>query len=1597
MQLAGHLRGRALQEWDLLEDHEKNNSESALKTLRSRLDSGNKILAAQDFRRTAQRETESVPDFIRRLERAFRIAYGRDCLTQETKEAFLYGQLQDGLRTDLMRNPSVSGALAYKELCMATRNEEKRRAEMKKREQYRSSGFGSGSWRAPNSKKRAGDGRDDHSVSGMHSSGLDTGRESRSSGEGTTSLSFPKTFQEQKVCYGCGKPGHFRRDCRSPKSESKGLRQDKAVARQVTIPEEDHNDPLTYLYSSMSEEEDDVKLVRVQDRGSQLRCAQVQVQGVRAWGIVDSGADITIMGKELFKKVASVCRLKKRDFKRPDKIPKTYDRQPFSLDGRLELEITFGEKTMITTMYVKMNAHDELLLSEGVCRQLGITRYHPNVRLWEKRHQRASKEQSKESGGEVRLGDGAIVPMVRVKLVQRVRVLPLHATQVQVKVEGDRGSQDRLLVVEPDDQRSPDGIVLQPGLLCVREGIASVQLINQTGFTHHLAEGEELGTVTEATIVSFGECERGHSDITLLHSPTNTDDEDLLVKKVSTAPVAWRREKLMEIFGDSVSLPEPKRTIFCEMLMDHHKAFSLEADERGETDLIQLEIDTGGAPPKRQRPRRMPFSVREEVSRQVKKMQEAGVIQPSNSPWASPIVLVRKKDGTHRFCIDYRELNAVTRQDTFPLPRVDDLLDQLGDTRFFSTLDLAAGYWQIKIHPDSREKTAFVTHQGLHEFSVMPFGLTNAPAVFQRLMQKVLMQLNPENGPDFVVVYIDDVLVFSKTLEDHLKHLTLVLDRLIEVGLKLNPTKCYFIRQEVAFLGHIITPQGLRTTNRHITAVAEFPMPQSVREVRQFLGLASYYRRFVKSFAELAQPLHSLTRKGAMFTWSDDSQKSFDGLKQALTRSPRLVYPSFNREFYLETDASILGLGAVLSQVQDDGKKHPIAYASRALSQCEKNYAITELETLAVVWAVSHFRSYLYGQRVTIYTDHAAVGAVLQSPSASGKHARWWAKLHGGGMKEVIVKYRAGKENCNADALSRCPQGEAPTEMDEEVQVAVVTGMEDKTTDVSELLRLPPSDSQAPDPVFLAAEQRKDPQLLEMITYLERDELPAEDKHARKLTSHAHLFTLENQILYFMDTKHHHRKRAAVPAQLREGVVANAHSGPYAGHFSTNRLYNALIRTWWWEGMYSYVDRYCKSCPQCATVSGAGRPGRPPLQPIPVKRPFQIFGVDVMGLPKTESGNKHVLVFQDFLTKWPLVFPIPDQKTTRIARILVEEIVPVFGVPEALLSDRGTNLLSFLMKEVCSLLGIEKINTTAYHPQCNGLTERFNRTLKTMLRKHAAKFGLQWDKYLHGVLWAYRNTPHDSTLEKPSFLLYGMDCRYPTEAALMPPSPIEPTDVSDYREELILALSSARQLAAEAIQRAQVKYKRNYDRSSRVSTLKIGDWILIRFPQEESGALRKLSRPWHGPYRINDLDDTGVTAAKVYFPQDGTIRVHQSRVTSCPEAFPAGYFWYGNRRRRPGRPPRWLEALQSGVERSGDTPTADTGTASDQSDKPEREQEETQAKPGPEQSEPLLPVAAQCNEPPQVRDTPTSTRRTRTRKIAPPDRLMFCYTLGTSF
>ena len=1393
MQLAGHLRGRAFEEWNLLKKEEVSSYESAVSALRERLDPGNKVLASQDFRHANQGENESVSDFVRRLERFFYTAYGKDKMGVDTREAILYGQLHEGLKLSLIKSPTVSGALTYKELIMAAKNEERRQAEFRKRVDY-----------AKNLQKST------RTSAGKQSPDKPL-KERDKPPEAKQGMRV-----EQRACHNCKAVGHLVKNCPKRKSESTGQSErsnkPKPTTKQV-VTEATTNTSMVELSPSKEpldlllpdSDEEGIKQVRVNDRGSKARYVDILIQGVPVTGVIDTGADITIMNGTLLKKVAATAKLKKKQLKKADKCPRTYDRRQFSLDGRLDLDITFGEKTMSTPIYLKMDAHDELLLSEGVCSQLGIVSYHTDVHPGVAPVAKPLKgsvdptqsgldavgdEMATVDNG-VQLGSEARVPLVRVSLVKSVTVLPGQTTMVDVKLtSGCNLSNLPVLVEGSASVEKKTGLRVEDALVAPDdEGMAKMSVWNPSGFSQTIERGIEMGVLCPDYSIAES-VPAGLAEATMKQVASQLDGEQ-------------RKELLLQLIPDP-DIPPQEREQLLSLLQEYHTSFSLEAGERGETDLVEMKIDTDDSSPRRQPVRRMPFSVNQEIARLLQEMQVNGVIQPSESPWASPVVLVRKKDGSHRFCVDYRKLNLLTKPDTYPLPRIDDLLDKLAGAKYFSTLDLASGFWQIKMHPDSREKTAFITPHGLYEFRVMPFGLCNAPSVFQTLMNRVLSGLNPAVEEEFVSVYIDDLLVYSKTLSEHLSHLGRVLERLEKAGLKLKASKCHFARKEVQYLGHVLTPDGVKPNPALVRAVERFPLPTNLKGVRRFLGMASYYRKFIPQFSKVAEPLHKLTRKNSDFHWSEECNVAFESLKGKLIEAPVLVYPSFTEPFILETDASIQGLGAVLSQKQLDGRHHPIAFASRALSPTERNYSITELETLAVVWALSHFRFYLYGNSVKVLTDHSAVKAVLMSPNPSGKHARWWTRVFGSGIKEVNIVYRSGKENVVADALSRSPEAPARETDVFDLHVASVKSTVEQG-DITSLMKAPASEValQTPEDKELSLQQRADAWAKPMIMYLEDGVLPGEEQTSMRLIAQSKNFAVHNGILYLVEGKRN--KRAVLPEKMRVKVLEETHQGLYGGHFSGQRTYNTLSQTWWWENMYRDTIAFVRGCPHCAIVTGTERRNRPSLCPIPVERPFQILGMDIMELPKTDAGNRYAIVMQDLFTKWPLVFAAPDQKTLRLAKLIAEEVVLAYGVPEALLTDRGTNLLSHLMMDLCDLLGIRKLNTTAYHPECDGLVERFNRTLKTMIRKHVQKFGSNWDQFLPGLLWAYRNVPHESTGEKPSYLLFGYDCRSPTEAALMPPTPPQSVDVDDYRQEMTLSLSSARDIAAASIRSLMIR------------------------------------------------------------------------------------------------------------------------------------------------------------------------------------------------
>ena len=402
--------------------------------------------------------------------------------------------------------------------------------------------------------------------------------------------------------------------------------------------------------------------------------------------------------------------------------------------------------------------------------------------------------------------------------------------------------------------------------------------------------------------------------------------------------------------------------------------FHLDGDALTCTGAVYHEVNTPAATqPINERPYRMPFRHKQEINQQMQKLEEERIIVPSKSPWNAPLLVVPKKpdqDGKvkYRVCVDFRKLNQVTVGDAYPLPNITDILDQLGKSKYYTTLDLAQGYHQVEMHPDHREKTAFSTDKGHFEFTRVPFGLKGAPATFQRLMNTVLTGLNGLKA----FVYLDDIIIYAHSIEDHTEKLQEVFNRLRDFNLKLQPSKCSFMRKEVNYLGHVITDEGVKPDPNKIRCVLEFPIPTNPKEVKSFLGLSGYYRRFVPRYGQIAKPLTSLLKKDVTFHWSDLCQAAFEELKSILTKEPLLQYPDFSRTFNLTCDASNFAIGSVLSQ-GPIGKDPPIAYASRTLNKAEQNYNTTEKELCAIIWGVKQFRPYLYGQKFNIITDHRAL------------------------------------------------------------------------------------------------------------------------------------------------------------------------------------------------------------------------------------------------------------------------------------------------------------------------------------------------------------------------------------------------------------------------------------------------------------------------------------------------------------------------------------------------------------------------------------------------------------------------------------------------
>lgn len=757
------------------------------------------------------------------------------------------------------------------------------------------------------------------------------------------------------------------------------------------------------------------------------------------------------------------------------------------------------------------------------------------------------------------------------------------------------------------------------------------------------------------------------------------------------------------------TLSDTQRLI-ADAIIDKFRCISTETQPLGKTHLVEHHIDTGDHPPIRQRCYRLSPEKQKALCTEVDDMLKLDVIEPCESPWLNPVIVTPKKDGTWRFCVDSRKLNSITRKDAYKLPFISDIIDNLRDAKYLSSIDIAKAFWEIPLKVSDRPKTAFhVPNRGMYQFKVMPFGLTNAPATQQRFIDN-LFSADFDNS---VFCYLDDIVIVTKTFEEHVQLLNKVLNKLSNASITVNYPKCAFFRKELKYLGYIIDENGLHTDPEKVKAILNIQTPKSSKDVKKFLGTASWYRRFVPNLSTLAAPLTKLTstsKKAPPFKWTSEADTAFRKIKQALVSTPILSCPDFSKPFAVHCDASAHGLGAMLTQTFN-GVEKPIAYMSKSLTGPQRNYSITERELLSVITALEHWRCYLdNGMKFTIYTDHSALQWFLHLDNPTGRLARWSIRLS---MFNFEIKHKKGKEHVVPDILSRAQ----PIQI---INIDHSTSSDQWYTSVFSKCSSNPTST----PDYMIKNQK---------LY----------KYSRSNTPFNSEFSWKQ----------------VIPSEHRDTIIYHNHSTPTAGHFGIFKTYHRIKQFYFWPGMYRDVANFVSRCETCLahkhqTQHTIGLMGKPKN----CARPFQCISIDLIGpLPITRKLNRFIFVVTCCFSKYCLLFSIKRATSSILKHILENLVFMHYGVPETIILDNGPQMISNELQELFTLYNIPKVHyTPRYCPQVNTV-ERYNKTIITAVASFIDKDHRTWDLHLNQIQFAINTAVNEVTTYTPAFLVFGRE------------------------------------------------------------------------------------------------------------------------------------------------------------------------------------------------------------------------------------------------
>jgi hypothetical protein len=789
---------------------------------------------------------------------------------------------------------------------------------------------------------------------------------------------------------------------------------------------------------------------------------------------------------------------------------------------------------------------------------------------------------------------------------------------------------------------------------------------------------------------------------------------------------------------------------------------------------------------------------------------------------------VRKKDGSWRFCVDYRALNTITVKDRFPIPTIDELLDELYGTRWYSKLDLRSGYHQIRMTTADVPKTAFRTHLGHYEFLVMPFGLCNAPSTFQNTMNTLFHQYLRQ----FVIVFFDDILVYSKTWEDHLQHLELVFNCLLQNQFFLKDSKCSFAQESISYLGHIVSSHGVGPDPEKIQAMVDWPTPTTLKQLRGFLGLTGFYRKFVHKYAAIATPLTDLLKKDA-FVWSESAQTAFDALKKAMTEAPVLALPNFADDFLIETDASGTGMGAVLCQ-----GGHPICYYSRKFCPRMQQSSTYVRELCAITSAVKKWRPYLLGRKFVIHTDQRSLRELMTQIIQTPEQQFYLAKLLGYSY-EII--YKPGAQNRVADALSRLHEPPAHCltitiphwDFIQQLKHSFVTD-----TNLQDLIQqVQASPSTHPD------------------------------------------FRVIHDLLFY-------RGKLYIPASspFKQLLLEEYHSSPIGGHSGIQKTLGRLKENVYWDKMKDDVANYVKACNICQQTKHPNHLPYGLLQPLPIPTGvWEDISLDfIVGLPSFHSHTV-VLVVVDRFSKAAHFGMLPTHHTaSKVADLFAKMVCKLHGMPKSIVSDRDPIFISKFWQQLFQLSGTKLRMSTAYHPQTDGQTEIVNKALQQYLRCFVHNAPKSWGDYLHWAEWHYNTSIHSSTNMTPFEIVYG---KKPPSL----PQYISGTTQLEALDTILTDREDILQLLKNKLLKAQAAMKKYADKDRIPHPFKVGDYVYVKLrPHRQVSVaghrLRKLSKRYYGPFQITQA--MGPVAFELALPPESKIHpvFHVSQLKPCTAA-----------------------------------------------------------------------------------------------------------------